>query len=702
MNTSTGTRTLKGTGIYEQRYLDAFSQRTVRAAIYMSLVCVLLQVALAMTAGRSDWLSIGFLVRNGLFGSVPWLVLMLARLRRLPLGNFGDGHEGASPRTGMDSLSSLRPLVSLLPLPVWIYCCWSFVKNYAVAYAPSLLLYYTYPEGKYGPPLIREQPFYLHSFALWYGLTTYWLVAPSGPGLRYWIDGRPPGLVELILRRIRSLGPRLGRAMAWAAGALCLENLFGAPLTLLAYTALVGTLHPLRRPVHPFGGHLLSPPLWWHLAWMALGAGCLLLACDVFIEHCFGRCFHLCRGVPDSNGVLVGGLKSDRPMVRQQALLELRHLLLNEPFWRESLYREFLGEEALSRLIGRIFVEHLRQFAEHLGHLNDDLRTFSAAFEAAAVTIVTGSVSSDGAKDRSEIPSSTFASSSVLLAAATGGRTKGILTRLLERLTGMGTSSRSESGSMATAASTTSSTLSARPTEGRGPPGGASNAEYLPAHAQGKRIIPDVLEITRRRPGGGEERLREPQSSQSLPLGTTTINAAAGGDPRARSSLTTASVLPRNKYLQLTLLLLRPFASTGQAQAYAALACERIKAHWGLAAGGGEEALLWLLQALCALITTSYDEDVHGQVQFALNDLLGALLAVWSALETFSTWPRLRGQPLGRHWLGGAPLPTERRANHLLGAIEGVLEMISVKFADSLDQLKLEVGIRERLARILA
>lgn len=678
MNTPTGARTLKSTSIYEQRYLDVFSQRTVRATIYMALACVLVQTALAMAAGRSDWLSIGFLVGSGLFGSVPWLALMLARLRRLPLGNAGGGSgaDMAAPA------SLLRPLVGLLPLPVWIYCCWSFVGNYAATYVPSLLLYYTYPEGKYGPPLIREQPFYLHSFALWYGLATYWLAAPSGTGLRYWLDGRPPGLGQLIVRRVQSLGPRLGRATAWAAGALCLENLFGAPLTLLVYASFVGTLHPLRRPVHPFGGHLLSPSLWWHLAWMALGAGCLLLACDMFIEHCFGRCFHLCRGVPDSNGVLVGGLKSDRPMVRQQALLELRHLLLNEPFWRESLYREFLGEEALSRLIGRIFVEHLRQCAEHLGQLNDDLRIFSVVFETAA----TAGSPADGAPDRSTAFGSAPPPSAVLLAAspapAGGGATKGLLARLLERVTGMGTVPRPESSSPSSMAAT----------------GG------WPAEGHGKRVVPDVLEITRRRrPGGlgGEEggwQQQQPVPSSS----TTTMAGGAGGDLRVRSSPTTTTVLPRNKYLQLTLLLLRPFASTGQAQAYAALACERIKAHWGVAASGGEEALLWLLQALCALITTSYDEDVHGQVQFALNDLLGALLDVWSALDTFSTWPRLRGQPLGRGWLGAAPLPTERRANHLLGAIEGVLEIINVKFADSLDQLKLEVGIRERLARILA
>ncbi|PJF17869.1 hypothetical protein PSACC_02301 [Paramicrosporidium saccamoebae] len=239
---------------------------------------------------------------------------------------------------------------------------------------------YSYPEGKYGPPLLREQPFFIASFGIFLAVLGYIKMEwRHKSAINYHLNTNP-SFFKLAVNKFSIMLPRLAYVFLYSIGLLGVENIVLVPHTWLLYSLFVGSFRSLRRGSHSFW-EFIDFRMFYHLAWA--GASLLLLysLVEIIVEYVFGRCFHLCRGLRAPNSVLLAGLQSPRTAVRNQALLELRHVTMNESVWRSSLFRDFIGEEAASKVLCRFFIKTLKDYSSHLQVLNEDLKMFSTEFE---------------------------------------------------------------------------------------------------------------------------------------------------------------------------------------------------------------------------------------------------------------------------------------------------------------------------------
>lgn len=232
---------------------------------------------------------------------------------------------------------------------------------------------------KYGPPLLREQPFFVISFAVFLALVGYvkleWRQRSS---IEYHLD-EVPSFIKLAVMRFNSSWQRLLYVFLVSYLLLFVENLALVPHTWVGYSMFIGIFHTIRRGPHSFW-EFLDFRLAYHLVWFGASLLFLFLSVEIIVESLFGRCFHLCRGLRAPNAILLAGLQSRKIAVRGQALLELRHLTTHESIWRTSLFRDFIGEDASSRLLCQYFVNHITEFSSHLRLLNEDLKKFSQEF----------------------------------------------------------------------------------------------------------------------------------------------------------------------------------------------------------------------------------------------------------------------------------------------------------------------------------
>lgn len=469
---------------------------------------------------------------------------------------------------------------------------------------------------------MREQPFYLASFSVFLGIVGY-VFCLTRAAIFYHADGQPK-IIQLVIKRFTSAYPRIVRTVGIAFGILSVESLFFPPHTLILYMLSIGSVHSARKTIHSFW-EFVDFQLFYHLLWVGTALGCIFLIMEVIIEYIFGCSYHICLQVANPNVALLEGLYSTKSAVRNQALLELRNFLLNEPLWRESLFREFIGDETVSTILCNILIRLLREYQEDMAMLNVNLKVFSRDFEKRLAT-KNGS-GGDGGQKSGELQ-------------IFSPQRKSFLDDFL------------------------------RPIKERSP-----DKKIESFATFGKNPVPDILEL---RPLGSDVSK------------TSTWNAPVIKKPEPKIM---------NQHLRLISLVCGQFAGSLFGRFYAAAACERIKA----AVIGSEEPILWLVTCVGALIGASYEEDIRGRVQFALNDLLGSLLDLLDTLDLLDKLPSLNDRPMREDLSHNAKMPpslAERRIKHITEQIMITLEDVIDKFADSLDQLKLDVTVRTSLRRM--
>lgn len=570
--------------------------------------------------GRLDWLSPWFLPSHTP-GIIPFGAVLLARLRPI-----------AAPRN--TNAVSRATAVSLL---CWIAASVHFLYSYFDTFAPSYLYRYAYPEGKYGPPLLRAEPFHIISFGVVLAVVGFFkMVWRHRNAIIYHVDvEESPRLAQLAWDRLRVSATRTLSILGVSFALLYGQNLVMMPLPYLIYALVVGSFQAIRRSSFTFFEYVTDLRLAYNLLW----AGCALLllhtVIESIVEFYFGRCFKICQGTVATRAnptpYLLEGLRSGKTAVQSQAILELRYMLFQEPLWRASLFTDFIGEEACSRTVCNHLIKLVRDYSRHIATLNGDLRLATTRLDQR----------SEEEQPPRALPE--LRSDSSIFSP----RRRNIIESILSP-TPAATPRRATSGS-----------------KGQDGVGGTG--------------IPDFLEI-------------KPSSRRQHEEATNRAVSALQESPAPSETRQKY----QSQYVQLIILLFARFANSFPGRVYAGFGFELVKSWWL----HEEEALIWALDCLSGLVVASYDEDAHGQIQFVLDQVLLALCELHEALQSFIELPRIQGRRLLEDLFGNQASPTERRARQVELSAIGVIESIVDKFTDSLGQISISPETKGKMDRL--
>ncbi len=651
--------------VAEAVFAQVFTERTLATAAALALAYGALLAAFDLLGGHlcrllspSAWLA----------AAAPLLPLvggLLLRLRPIALP------ESLSVR----SLVNVQPL---LTAAAWAAATAAFVAFYFARYAPAYLVIHAHPEGKYGPPLLREQPFILLSFALYAGLAAYLrCVWRYKNVIVHHMDPKTaPSFGHLALRlRLPHTLRRILDVVAITWAVVLVENFTTGPLAYLLYGALTTALmgagggshrhdQGIRAPAHsPW--EMLDAPLLWHLAWCGAFVATLFAFTEVAVEYFFGQPFNICQRarLANPNPVLLHSLQSPRVAIKNEAIIELHQLLRSEPAWRQSLFVDFYTDDvAVSRLLAQFFAENVTAFTRHIVLLNNDLAVFSKEFDRriAAASAPTAKV---GAPPFSPLPGLS-GRADMSLGGALGAAPSSIFSPKSKTLFESLIDPLLEKGAPVTDAP-------------RGPDEGRPSS-FASGQSQGRAAVasfglPSVFRVQR---------------------GDSPVVTSSGGGAQPEGSLVHGHAFA-SRHLKLAALCLSRTAPTLPGQVYGALACEIVKSWWL----HQDEPFIWLLESLAAFVVASYEEDRHGQVQLCLDALITALLDLAQALATFEALPAIDGGAirLTSRIFATQESPTEARSHRIRACAIGALEDILERFADCIDEVKLGGETRERL-----
>lgn len=269
---------------------------------------------------------------------------------------------------------------SLSAFASWIAANWCFLWTYFSYFSPTYVLLSSRAGNGGDLTVLRHEPFYLISFGVMLAVVAYFKMVWRHRPTTYHVQDEP-SLLHLAKERFATALPRLSNIFLYSFGFLVVERLIIGRLPVLVLAKLFPTLHSPVASRWPFIEFILDVRFFYHLVWAAASLLVLYIAIDIAVEYMFGRSFHLCESSAATRAnptvVLLDGLQSGRAAVRSQAVLELRSLLINEPMWRAALFRDFVGEEAASRLLCKHLVAMLEKYRSSIDLMNKDLKLLS-------------------------------------------------------------------------------------------------------------------------------------------------------------------------------------------------------------------------------------------------------------------------------------------------------------------------------------
>jgi len=246
--------------------------------------------------------------------------------------------------------------------PVTIVCSVLSGYWYVKWYVPQLGAMLTFPEGRYGPPMIREEFVILNVFFLLFGVVEYLIDLINPPERYVTIDSRKDYLKTKGLRLLSLSLVKLGVSLI---AMLFTELVFGG-FTMNVFNAVTGLFISLRPSFHSFSS-LLNFSLFYHCVWISLSQLFIFSMIHIAVECLFGTCFHLT--VQGQEETLLSGLKTSsvRQSIQAQAYLEFYEIVTKDPSQRFHLMNQFIGEVPMSKQVCHTFIDKL----QHLFHAID-------------------------------------------------------------------------------------------------------------------------------------------------------------------------------------------------------------------------------------------------------------------------------------------------------------------------------------------
>lgn len=244
-----------------------------------------------------------------------------------------------------------------------------FVWGQLALYRPSSLQALFYPEGRYGPPLLREQ-----------FLGTLVFTGLSALLGTLYMAMQPAGSVVLFRQERLSVEQECRRALGRLASALpallaasllgyALSMAVAGPLLLRAARLLLRQVMPLRPTFHSLRA-CMEPGALLQFAWCALGLAVAWEGVGLAIGLLFANAFRIarqCTGKTGTSALLLDGLRAPQRLVREQALFELHQLLMKDPAGRQLLFTEFVeAEQPASKLITEWLIAQASAFNARL------------------------------------------------------------------------------------------------------------------------------------------------------------------------------------------------------------------------------------------------------------------------------------------------------------------------------------------------
>ncbi len=222
-----------------------------------------------------------------------------------------------------------------------------------------------YPEGKYGPPLIREQFVGILVCSLISGLlgavNIGWLsdihVLSSQERLN--VEEH----VKFAIGRVISLVPLI-------TGVALLSYMFvmGAYGSIMLRTLRMFLKHfiPLRPTFHSFRT-CVEPRLLYHLVWCCIGQVILWEGLSLVVNLIFANSFRVSKKTSRPMQTLLDGLKNSKhKLIQRQAIFELHQILMKDPEERQLLFTEFIDGKTVSREITEWLISRLKSITDDI------------------------------------------------------------------------------------------------------------------------------------------------------------------------------------------------------------------------------------------------------------------------------------------------------------------------------------------------
>lgn len=246
-----------------------------------------------------------------------------------------------------------------------------FVWGQLALYRLSSLQALAYPEGRYGPPLLREQ-----------FLGTVVFICVSALIGAVYMAMQPAGSVVLFRQERLSVEQECRKALSRlcaALPALIAASLLGyavsmavaGPALLRASRMVLRQLMPIRPTFHAFRA-CMEPAALLQFAWCAAGLAVVWEGVGLVIGLLFANAFRIARRSESSSSssltcpLLLDGLQAPQRLVREQALFELHQILMKDPTGRQLIFTEFVGGVPASKLITEWLIAQAKAFNARL------------------------------------------------------------------------------------------------------------------------------------------------------------------------------------------------------------------------------------------------------------------------------------------------------------------------------------------------
>lgn len=261
-----------------------------------------------------------------------------------------------------------------------------FMLTYFKLYAPGVITSLSYPEGRYGPPLVREQFVASIAFAVLLGCLGFIPngLLPASKTVTSNIFCKMEGVsveneIQGSLRNLLGFLPvTFGTALV---GYAVMMNIFGQPILKIA-SFLISWFIPLRPTFHSFW-NCFEGRLLYHFCWVLVSVSVLWEIVNLCIGLIFGNSFDVSRHSANPTLCLINGLSgsSKHPLVQGQAAFELYQILAKNPARRTKFYNDFLADDDTP--VSKVLADWLNNYGNGLmKELKGDIKILNDLQEA--------------------------------------------------------------------------------------------------------------------------------------------------------------------------------------------------------------------------------------------------------------------------------------------------------------------------------
>jgi hypothetical protein len=256
-----------------------------------------------------------------------------------------------------------------------------YVYTFMSLYRPEAVTALFYPEGRYGPPLLREQFVCSVVFSALSAIAGFIIMAVMPNGCLLFSQERlvVEDEAKAAVTRVATVAPPIVGALL----VLYLSTMaFAGPFLLRLSRLILRQFIPLRPTFHSLRACIEIGALY-QFVWCGAALCLAWEGINLIISILFANSFKVSQQSPARPmAVLLDGLEqSGHPLIQEQAVFELHQMLMKDPAEREKLFSEFVADVPASKLVSEWLVRRAKKINEALAKDLALLRGVEAALE---------------------------------------------------------------------------------------------------------------------------------------------------------------------------------------------------------------------------------------------------------------------------------------------------------------------------------